>query len=325
MPNLINKRRNGGDFVKIWDDGTKERFSINDDPPEYPESIDLKITNYCDFANVCTYCHESSNIQGNVASATGIKRICNSFPEGTELAIGGGNPLSHPDTKEILKCIKSNNQIANMTVNQLHVNKMKHYQMLRDLFKKSFIKGLGISYRSEANFDITLSNLKTLNDLRETTKNEVNENQVKDNTVFHMIAGVNSPDDLEMIDAEIDEANFLVLGYKTAGRGEDHMMRNASDVGGSLDEWRFWLKENAGNYKMSFDNLAINQLGVRDMASDSFWDRHYLGNEGQYTMYIDAVEKEFAVSSFSDKTWSLDSVSNMREAFQKVREESNGS
>ena len=49
MPSPIAKYKNGNYYVRLFDDGTKERFTLEDEfIPSFPESIDLKITDYCD-------------------------------------------------------------------------------------------------------------------------------------------------------------------------------------------------------------------------------------------------------------------------------------
>lgn len=57
-PELMNTYTNGNHTVRIYSDGTKIKETIdpNDDhfTYEFPESFDLKITDYCDAG--CTYC-----------------------------------------------------------------------------------------------------------------------------------------------------------------------------------------------------------------------------------------------------------------------------
>ena len=58
---LIAAYNNGNYNVAIYDDGTKIRDNGNDSrifTPEFPESIDLKITNYCDKG--CKFCLKPS-------------------------------------------------------------------------------------------------------------------------------------------------------------------------------------------------------------------------------------------------------------------------
>lgn len=79
---------NGNYRVTIYEDGTKEREVPKDFcKPEFPESIDLKITNKCDMG--CAYCHENSTLDGKQGHFA--HDFLWTLRPGTELAIGGGN------------------------------------------------------------------------------------------------------------------------------------------------------------------------------------------------------------------------------------------
>lgn len=54
---------------------------------------------------------------------------------------------------------------------------------------------------------------------------------------------------------------------------------------------------------MSFDNLAIQQLQIERLLTKDAWSRLYMGDDFEYTMYIDAVNQVYAPSSTSqDRT-----------------------
>ena len=60
---LLQKYKNGNYTVFLYTDGTKEKITEEEYfKAEFPDSIDLKITNYCD-AN-CPMCHEKSTRNG---------------------------------------------------------------------------------------------------------------------------------------------------------------------------------------------------------------------------------------------------------------------
>ena len=64
--NVLNTYKNGNYIVRIYEDGSKVRLTLDDDfNASFPESIDIKITNYCD--NNCPMCHENSSINGKHA------------------------------------------------------------------------------------------------------------------------------------------------------------------------------------------------------------------------------------------------------------------
>ena len=97
----IAQYKNGNTTVTIMNDGTKIREYENTAKIVHPESIDIKITDYCDMG--CSYCHESSTTKGIHGDLNKLLEVISELPAGIELAIGGGNPLSHPNHVEFLQ------------------------------------------------------------------------------------------------------------------------------------------------------------------------------------------------------------------------------
>lgn len=87
---LLNKYLNGNVTVTLFDNGTKiQEWDDNEGAhPDYPNSMDIKITDYCDAG--CKWCHEKSTINGKHADLEYLLEIIQDLPKGTELAIGGG-------------------------------------------------------------------------------------------------------------------------------------------------------------------------------------------------------------------------------------------
>ena len=54
--------------------------------------------------------------------------------------------------------------------------------------------------------------------------------------------------------------------------------------------------------------------------SEEQWKRFYMGDDGKYTFYCDAVEKKFAKSSTSSKRYDL--MDDVVDMFNIIREES---
>ena len=64
---VLHKYKNGNCRVTLYNDGTKIRVCTEKVPsPVFPESIDFKITNYCDRG--CKFCHESCTTKGKHAN-----------------------------------------------------------------------------------------------------------------------------------------------------------------------------------------------------------------------------------------------------------------
>jgi hypothetical protein len=67
MRRLIAFYENGNYTVRLFDDGTKVKRTDGDFfAAEFPDSIDLKITDYCDLG--CPMCHERSSTDGKMGA-----------------------------------------------------------------------------------------------------------------------------------------------------------------------------------------------------------------------------------------------------------------
>src|SRR5574343_880161 len=236
MGKLIGTYKNGNYTVAIFDDGTKIRRT-NDDEfiPSFSESIDFKITNYCDAG--CAYCHENSTKNGLHGDIMNMKFIDTLHPY-TEIAHGGGDPLSHPDLIPFLEKLKGKKVIANITVNQKHF--MEKQDFVKSLVDRGLISGLGVSL-----VDPTEEFIKLLCQYP--------------NAVLHVINGVHSATDLDSLRGK--GIKILILGYKVLRRGES-FYDSFEDV---IEQSKISIKEDLPNlindFKVvSFDNLAIRQL-----------------------------------------------------------------
>lgn len=290
MNNILGEYINGNYKVEIYNDGTKIR-ETNEDVfiSSFPECIDLKITNYCDMG--CPYCHEDSNKNGKHGDILNAKFIDTLNPF-TELALGGGNVLSHPDLIPFLYKLKEKNIIANITVNQNHF--ISQQKLIEYLTFYDLIKGIGVSLTFPTNEFIDL---------------------VKDynNAVIHVINGVISIDDLQKLYNK--DLKILILGYKEFRRGKDYYSQKVEDDKKIIyDNINKIIK---GFKVVSFDNLAINQLKLRRILSSKDWEEFYMGDDGQFTMYIDLVKKEFTKSSITKKRFEL--MDNIIDMFNIVK------
>lgn len=270
---MITKYQNGNTTVTIYEDGTKIREFDNTPEIYFPESLDVKITNYCDLG--CKYCHENSTIKGEHADFEKLKAVLISLPAGVELAIGGGNPLDHPNLLEFLIWCQERGLICNITVNQRHLK--KHLATLETFIEEKLIYGLGISIVNNHYREIEY--LKTLTN----------------NIVYHVIAGVNDISELDSLN-NIGNCKVLILGYKNFGRGIDYYSK---EVDKNIELWQKQLPLYLGKFSISFDNLALEQLNVQSMISENIWNSFYMGDDFSFTMYVDAVKQEYGPTSKS--------------------------
>lgn len=315
--NEIFSGYNGNCKITIYEDGTKVReTSESEFSVEFPETIDLKITDYCNAG--CVFCHESSTTKGVHADLSVLKDIADIAQPGIEFAIGGGNPMSHPNLEEFLSYCLSKGIICNLTVNELHINKYK--DVITDLQNRDLIKGLGIS---------------------SVNPNNTFKNMFK-NVVMHYILGVTkithnlkySSFSKEKSSNEEQKDKILFLGYKEFGRGKawkysenrksKYLREELSKI--EKDSARiinFLLKN---NYLLCFDNLAIEQLRLKEKLSKEQFDNFYMGDDGQFSMYIDAVKEEYAKTSRSEERNNLydddGSIKKLDSIFKDIKTES---
>ncbi len=266
--------QNGNVAVQLLSDGTKIREYEGTPTPVHPESIDLKITDWCDAG--CGFCHESSTVRGRHANVETILRMIKGLPPGVEVAIGGGDPFSHPDIKQILAQFKERGLIANVTINSQHIE--RHVDLVWELREQKRLYGLGVSYHEDHWF----SRISKVWD---------------SNTICHFIAGehqVNSALGLLLR----RHPKMLVLGYKLHGRGTKHFSPRTEHL---LKAWKYWIGTIMQYGTVCFDNLALKQLDIKSRIPANLWEQHYMGDDGQFTMYADAVRDEYAISSTSPR------------------------
>lgn len=296
---LLNKYLNGNVTVTLFDNGTKiQEWDDNEGAhPDYPNSMDIKITNYCVGAN-CKWCHEQSDSNGKHADLEYLLDILQELPKGTELAIGGGNPLDHPGLVPFLETCKSLGLVPNLTVNYIHICKEKYLTLVNKLLDNNLIYGLGISIPDIFNFDM----IDLINN--------------KSNVVYHVIAGVNKLYILNKIKAS-SVKKCLILGYKDYGRGEQYRSQEVTD---NLQNWTNNLGQYIKKIHLSFDNLALKQLNIKQYLTDDEWSRFYCGGDGSFTCYIDSVEQTYAKSSTNINKYPL--VGNIKDIFSNIKSQS---
>lgn len=283
---------NGNYKVTILNDGTKIRSNnLNSMIPEKPEAMDIKITNMCDMG--CAFCSEDSKKNGAHGDIMNLPFLDTLLPY-TELAIGGGNPLAHPDLVPFLEKCKEKKLICNMTVNQMHF--IRNQELIRYLVDNELIYGLGVS-------------------LVQVNKEFISLIQNYPNAVIHMINGVHTLKEYQ----ELYDKNFkiLILGYKQLRRGVTFYSPEVeADKKVIYDN----LLEIVKHFKVtSFDNLALKQLDVKRLLTKKEWKNFFMGNDGQFTMYIDAVKKEFATSSISTTRYPL--MDDIKDMFDIIKKE----
>ena len=290
---LLHNYSNGGYKVELYNDGTKIRTKVSDVLPTFPEQMDLKITDWCD--GHCGWCHEDSLTTGKHGDVDAMLDLLRSLPPGVEIAIGGGDPLSHPDFPRLVRSLRSLGLVPSVTVNGKHYD--RHAETLKELTSEGVLFGVGLSYAGKwpaLDWDYP-------------------------NKVVHLIAGVNHP--TVALDIPAGQ-KVLILGYKNFRRGSHLLVseETARWVRSNINSWWWRLGEVARLHKLSFDNLAITQLDPKRLFKDpATYDEYYMGEEGNFSMYVDGVKQEFSLCSYEKTRYSWSDYSGISSMFQQIR------
>lgn len=261
--------------------------------PEKPESMDIKITNKCDMG--CAFCHENSTPGGEHGDIMNLKFIETLLPY-TELALGGGNPLTHPDLIPFLEKCKAFKLVPSMTINQVHFMKPEYEELIDKLVSEKLIYGLGISLTCAT--DEFIARVKKY-----------------PNAVIHIINGVQSMSEVrKLYDHNL---KILILGYKMFRRGIEYF---SEAVDATKNEYYAELGEMLKHFDVvSFDNLALKQLETKRLLSEDQWNEFYMGDDGSHTMYIDCINKQFARSSVAPVEDRRDLMDDIKPMFDYIR------
>ena len=275
MKELIGMYKNGNYTVKILSDGTKIRETEEDDfIPAFAENCDCTITKKCDGG--CAFCYAGCTQNGKHAELLNWKFLDSLHPY-TELALNG-NDLSHPQLDEFLLILKDKKVFANMTVNQKHFE--QHYNRLMNWSKNGLIHGVGVSLVNPT--DEFISKVKAF-----------------PNTVIHTIAGILTKENIDKLGN--NNLKVLMLGYKTTNRGQNYLDSHNDEVNNNIA----WLRDNLQDVLpkfnvVSFDNMAIEQLNVKRLLTDEEWEEFFMGQEAEFTFYLDLVDGTYAMNSIQD-------------------------
>lgn len=288
--NVLKCYPNGNHYTGIMSDGTRIRATRETDDDrflyDFAENCDVKITNHCT-AN-CLFCHEGSSKDGKHADLS--LPIFDTWKPGTEIAIGGGNVLDHPDLIPFLTKLKKQEVIRNITVNQRAVK--EQYSILESIIAQDLVNGIGVSITDPSNKE----QIEAIDNLYKIAKN---------NLVYHVIVGIVD----ETFIPVLAKHKVLFLGYKNnVGRGVSYNEQNESKIKANTE----WLVKNLKDLStkfqvMSFDNLALAQLDARKNLniSDEEWNLRFqgkdygdpTGTEAPSTFYFDAVNQTIGRSS----------------------------
>jgi len=283
--------RNGNYWVLFSsDDGKKMRVTFDGEAPkaEVPESIDLKITDYCE--KECPWCYEGSSVKGKHAP---FERICEFFQkikgQVPEVAIGGGEPTKHPEFWRILQHARGCGIIPNFTTRSI--------EWLEDPVIFSTVKEcvgcIGFSICT----DEDLAHARVLS-------KSLKEARMWGKVVWHVVERVTP---LRLL-PKLPWGPVLILGYKKPKR---HFL--------PLNER--WTK------KAILDTLSDLVMFDTKFVKSHQWTRElaqerpeaYAGDDGEFTIAVDLVENRVGRASYMPMR-PLEEFSDARDLFKQAQQ-----
>ena len=286
---------NGNGIVSInLTDGTRIIQTNGDEEfsPDFPISLDINCSNKCDIG--CPFCYQDCTPDGKHADLLNAKVIDELRPW-TEVALQV--PLDHPQLILLLEKLKSKNVIPSITVNQISFE--KHIDEIKKLVDNGLIYGLGVSLVSPSAAFIS-------------------EIKLFQNAVIHVINGVFDEDDFDALKG--NDLKLLILGYKYKGRGINFQKDFFSDVANRQTWLNLNIQDIIRGFKIvSFDNLALEQIHLKQHLTDDMWEQFYQGDDGTISMYIDLVDGTFAKSSLVDKSKMIPMTGTLENMFKIIK------
>lgn len=294
---------NGNVHITLDDDGTRimecpdnEEWNL-----EYPTNLDITITKSC--TGNCPYCYLECTPDGKHADLLNNKsiKLFDSILPGTEVAINL-NSCDHPQLFPFLNMMRKKGIIVNGTVNQIHF--MEYYSILHQICEAKFLYGLGIS-------------------LQKPTKEFIRRVKLFPNAVIHVINGIVTANDLEML--RDNGLKLLILGYKDIGRGKNFKEDNEVILN-MTQKYLYDVLQTLPNHfdVVSFDNNSLKQLNAWRIIPKEKWDEVYQGDEGSCSFYIDLVGQKFGISSTELPENMMPLMDNVKEMFKIIKKKARG-
>lgn len=297
----------------------KVRFMVEDGTPtpEYPELIDLRITNRCDHG--CPFCFMNSDNKQPDADIKELETFINNLQIKTEFSIGGGNVLLYPHLEKLFKSLKEHGHIVNTTINVKDCDRIMNDEALKQLFIE-YVDGIGVSVFDRAD-------VEKYEEFREALKHEDSYGRtVHKYTVMHIVPEYLGFEKTKEVLSAAGYNEVLLLGYKETGRG-----KKCKHTVFTKDQLRKLIGER-------HLNLLVDTQFAKTYAEfiDETFDTEYTltPNEGEYSLYIDGItmnaykssyetDKPYFVGDEFDKPWDKRNKErySLKKAFENVRKD----
>lgn len=221
--------------------------SINTNPKyaPWPELADISISNHC--TKGCEFCYRESSDDGSFMSLEDYTYVLSSLQSEElgsvfQVALGGGEPLEHPNFIEILDISLSKGIVANFTTNGIRINK----EIASKIRNKVGAVAISISRASEINKD----KIKILTD-----------EGIKTNIHF-VLDNQSIEDAIDILKGKYDDLfenvnGVVFLTYKPKGRaGLDKCLK----MDEALNKFISLIDKSTANIRIGFDACFVPLL-----------------------------------------------------------------
>ena len=332
MDKITYKVKNGNYYImygEVFHAKEKIRVQVDSIPdmvPEYPELVDMKITNACE--HKCPFCYMASTPKGKHADAWDVYRVINKFKTKTEFALGGGNVLLHPNFDSIVKHIYDHDHIANITIRYDDVATINDNEGLKNAIKE-YVSGIGISVQTADDVDVANDFIYEMLALGKHVSLHIIPEMIgaqESAEILRKMTILNGRYRQEKNDNRywtVNSCKVLFLGLKQVGRATKlaHKMLTANDLDFLAEESRYQF-----NVDTAFINTYSDWFEENYGESERFFlTRH----EGEFSMFIDAVKMQAFTSSYKDDggidirnhdaDYDYDKVRPINEVFGEIR------
>lgn len=245
-----------------------------------PEPVDIKLTDYCNIG--CSFCYQDSTKAGEHADHDVIRKLTWALRDLRvfEVALGGGEPTTHPHFNSIVDSFAWGGVVPNFTTRNLA-------WLCAPLLSDAIIEKCG-AFAFSANTATEVSQLCTALESRPNVKEKL--------TIQHIVGLDEEPWAFQNLLSVCAQAQVPVtlLGYKAVGRGKKIGEKPAPK----------WLK--AVKQVTKEQHLRI---GIDTALADKWWQPlldagvpawTLTRKEGKFSCYFDAVTQKLYPSSYEE-------------------------
>lgn len=272
--------------------GAKIRLTFNDNAPpqtcsETPELVDLCITKHC--LKKCGFCYQGASREGQHADIKVIEQIIWKLKNAQvlEVAVGGGEPTSHPDFIKILEMIYDRGIVPNFTTADVS-------WMEDDNIAKAVRKYCG-------SFAISITDYNAVERAYRWNCNDHREKSVRASVQVPLGGPAWRDINREVTKALVLYVPITFLGYKECGKASS---RKAEPYCKHMIEWMKTHEDTEFGADTVFVKEFESQLRKMNIHPKLISD-----GEGLFSCYIDAVEQKIGKHSYGSLMKSFDTKS----------------